>query len=186
VLLNLNLVSFFRSFQRQVTGLCRNPRGFTDRIYFRIQTVSRQGRGLLEGERSRSKWAAQKHHWSVQDSCSNVGIWADPLCCRQQQIRCRKRLIHQTQKVWCARRKDTQTLCRSCDTGIWSAISGDCDLPQALVDLQSQTQIDQGISLGTSVKECSDEHTLTECQCWGHGRKLESGWQNGNHNPRLS
>ena len=32
--------------------------------------------GVPRGDRSRSKWAAQKHHQCAQRSCSEVGIWA--------------------------------------------------------------------------------------------------------------
>jgi len=40
------------------------------------QSTDRNER-FLEVKWSRSKWAAQKHHWCAQSCCSEVGIWAD-------------------------------------------------------------------------------------------------------------
>ena len=59
--------------------LCNfDPAAFwKNRTYLTIQTVDRQGRGVPRGERSKIKWAAQKHHRRAQSCCSKVGIWAD-------------------------------------------------------------------------------------------------------------
>ena len=61
----------------QATRWDPNKWGYADCINFRIQTVVRQGRGIPRGGKSRSKWAAQKHHRCVQSCRSEVGIWAD-------------------------------------------------------------------------------------------------------------
>jgi len=41
--------------ESEATGWGRNQRGSADRMYFRIQTADRQGRGVFIGERSRSE-----------------------------------------------------------------------------------------------------------------------------------
>ena len=42
-----------------------------------------------------------------------------------------ERLLNQAQKAWCTRRKKRQARRRPCETGMWSAQSGDCFLPPA-------------------------------------------------------
>jgi len=66
-----------KSFLGQATSWGHNQWGSTDRTYFSIYMVDRQGRGVPRGERSRSTWAAQKQHWCAQSWCSKVLIWAD-------------------------------------------------------------------------------------------------------------
>ena len=82
-------------------------------------------KGFLDskGERSRRKWAESKQYHCAHSSCSDVGIWADQLCCMQLRTHCRKRLQRQAQKTGCTTRKERQTL-RLCETGMWSARLG--------------------------------------------------------------
>jgi len=71
---NFDPASFFvnRFWGRRPDGVAINEA--LQIVYTLEFNRSRQGRGVLRGERNRSKSAAQKHHQWVQRSCSEVGI----------------------------------------------------------------------------------------------------------------
>jgi len=72
-LYNLNPESFPGNcfWGRQLDGVAINE---ALHLEFKRSTAGRQGRVVPGVERSRSKWAAQKHHQCAQSSCSNIGI----------------------------------------------------------------------------------------------------------------
>jgi len=118
-----------------------------------------------------------KHHWCAQSSCSNVGIWADQLCCGQPQIQCRKRLLHQAHQAWCTRTKKRQKFCQLCDTGMQSARLGDSVVPSAgaMACKANHTWIEgEHWAPCACLRRGKEQHTLTDCQSWGH-RTIESG-----------
>jgi len=88
----------------------------------------------------------------------------------KSRIGCWMRLLHQDQKAWCTRRKEKQTLRRSCDTGMRSAQSGDCFLPPAGARIckGSHTGIEgEHWAQCARVRRWREEYTLIERQSWG-------------------
>ena len=80
---------------------------------------------------------------------------------------------------------------RSCDTGIWSARSGESVLPPAGAwTCQAKHRLgwigEQHWAQCVNVKGCKEQHTLTECQSWNINRKLYKGGRlaRWSHNPR--
>ena len=148
-------------------------------------TVNRQGRG----ERSKSKRAAQKHHWCAQSSCSEVGtLRAAAPKWELEQIsfvvgNCG--LVVECDFYTKLKKLDVQEghgdilfsdhvtqVCEAHDRVILSFL-------QQVQDLRGQPQRDQRRILGTMcarVRWCKEEHTLTERHSWGRRTIVESGW----------
>ena len=92
-----------------------------------------------------------------------------------QSVVLRKSLLRQAQKAWGTRRKERQTLRRSCDTSMQSTRL--CDSAFPIAGAKNCKANHKGIEgeHWARVRRCKEKHTLTERQGWGHRTIVDSG-----------